>query len=178
LAFSTRDYRVSIESASLAATVEYSMAYALMLTDDSGTTYFYSNLPKLQSLNSLHYAYSHGTNSKTNAKNMTIYLETSLPDSDRRVVSGTFMPVLRFNVTDYIEWYTQDFVTLDFSSSGGVNQVEFNGNINLSFFAPIDYYSVLNNKYDYSVLQTTSVATAGTFPMEEIFKEKFLRNQT
>ena len=178
LAFSTRDFIISVETASLAATVEYSLAYAQILTDDQGSSHFYSNIPKFQSLNSLNYAYSYGSNSKTNEKNLTIYLETSLPDTSRRVVSGSFMPVLRFNVTDYINWYTQDFITLDFGKSGGVDSVNFQGNLQLSFYAPIDYYTVLNNRYDYSVLQTTSVTTAGSFPKADILQAKYLRNQT
>ena len=109
LTFSSKDFFASVERNYLSAEVKYVSRYALILNDDSGNTYFYSNIPKLQSLNSLNYAYIYGTSSATNSKNITIHLETTLPDSSKKVTQGTFMPVMQINITDYIDWYTQDY---------------------------------------------------------------------
>ena len=162
----------------LTADVGYMGKYALILNDNIGDQWFFSNIEKLQSLNTLQGAYSYGSSTIINTKNLTIFIKTSLTNTDRYVTSGTFMPVLKFNITDYVNFYTTDFLTLNFESNSGIDNGLVNGDLYMQFKNPIDYYSIYGNCYEYSALEATSLKIAGVFPYMDLYQAKSMRNQT
>jgi len=61
------------------------------------------------------------------------------------------MPILNVKITDYVDWNTEDYLSFTFANNNGLNNVQIGGDLQILFRNPIDYYTALNNRYQYSV---------------------------